>query len=688
MHINFSDHFLKIQKQLENPQAVIDENILIDLVNALRPSDPHDTDEIEQKIQAFIDSLLLTPTAPALLQTFLLRLINQYKQVSLYADSGILSLDGFWNQLGQRLGGHFLPLIEDASQLKILIGKIFYLESDSVWLNNVDDKDWATLFGLIGQSNSNVEEKHAIQREMIKAITVLSYRISGIGLYPEFINAQPELTEYESPFLVQNREIIEFIEKYKKQDISQDDTVVTVPPDASQAFVMLEQCRDVVLKIRRATKRIGVSLSLTYLLSLLEQCLDRIELLLYLVVDNSEGRYVSLGNLISDLTKAHYSEKSVRSLLSTTSELIAFQVTENANRSRTGEHYVSTDTKGFWGMYKAAAGAGVIIACMATLKILAARMTMAPLMQAFTFSMNYSLGFILIHVLHFTVATKQPAMTAAALAATVQQRKGSKTAQIAELAALIINIIRTQFIAILGNISIAIPTAALITFAWQFYLDEPLLTHTKATYLLHSLNPFTSLAVPHAAIAGLCLFLSGLIAGYFDNMAVYRKVGPRLKAHRRLRNLFGQERLNRFAEYIERNLGALAGNFLFGVMLGSMGTIGFILGLPLDIRHIAFASANFIQGLMTINGSPDIGLIIVSFLGVLCIGLTNLFVSFTLTIIVALRARRVRFEQWKPLAKLVMTHFLTRPSDFFWPPKQPLELEENAQANSGKKAEH
>jgi site-specific recombinase len=44
----------------------------------------------------------------------------------------------------------------------------------------------------------------------------------------------------------------------------------------------------------------------------------------------------------------------------------------------------------------------------------------------------------------------------------------------------------------------------------------------------------------------------------------------------------------------------------------------------------------------------------VDFLGVMLIGLTNLFVSFTLTIIVALRARRVRFAQWKPLAKLVM----------------------------------
>lgn len=96
-----------------------------------------------------------------------------------------------------------------------------------------------------------------------------------------------------------------------------------------------------------------------------------------------------------------------------------------------------------------------------------------------------------------------------------------------------------------------------------------------------------------------------------------------------------------------------------------MGTIGMILGLPLDIRHIAFASANFIQGIMNIN-DPNFALIFVSFLGVILIGLTNLFVSFTLTIIVALRARRVHFEQWKPLAKLVLTHFVTRPSDFFW----------------------
>lgn len=683
MHIKFNDIFLKMQEQLESPQAIPSEFLLIELINRIRPSDSHDIEQTQQNVQTLIQALLITPTAALNVQGYLLKIINQHKQASLYADSGILSLDGFWNQLAQRVGAYFLPLLRDETDLRDLVGNVFHQRTDRYWLEHIKDEQWNQLFLILTQGHFPQAELN-VKREMITAITVLSYRISGIGLYPEFINAYPELSEYESPFLVQNREIVDFINAYKKQYRNADDIAVTPPPDVDQALVMIEQCRDVVLKIRRATKRIGVSLSLTYLLSLLEQCLDRVEILLNLIVEENKVRALSCGELLIDLVHANYNETSVRHLLRTNSELIALQVTENA--SKTGEHYVSTDKKGFLAMYKAAAGAGVIIATMATLKILSARLILAPFLHAFIYSMNYALGFMFIHVLHFTVATKQPAMTAAALASTVQHRKGSKTAQIAELAGLIINIIRTQFIAILGNISIAIPTAALITWLWQVSMHEPLLTHAKATTLLHSLNPFTSLAIPHAAIAGVCLFLSGLIAGYFDNMAIYRKVGPRLKAHPKLKNWLGQAKLDQFADYIERNLGALGGNFLFGIMLGSMGTIGFILGLPLDIRHIAFASANFMQGLMCINGSPDIGLIIISFLGVLLIGITNLFVSFSLTIIVALRARQVRFEQWKPLAKLVFTHFFTRPLDFFWPPKQPLQVEEHS--STGHQSNH
>lgn len=671
-----SQILISLQQQFESPQTAVHEQTLIDLVDYLRPDQPHSAIEVRSKFDCLIQALLQTPQSIIALQQYLLRLMTQYHQTKLYADSGILSLDGFWNQLGQRFVSHILPPLNDQTQLQNLLEKVFHLPTDRYWLEQIEIQQWRRFFQLFNGNQQHQTQKKNLKLDLIKAINVLSYRISGIGLFPELIYAEPKLTEYESPFIAQNREIVGFIDKFNAVLLHANQVSVYSPPDAAPAFVMIEQCKTIVTNIRKATKRIGVSLNLTYLLTVLEQSLERLELLLKLLQDTGHNRADAIRELISNLVTANRNEKSVGALLSANSELLAFQVTENA--SKTGEHYVSSDKKGFFAMYRAAAGAGCIIALMATLKVLLARLSLAPFSHALSYSLNYAFGFVFIHILHFTVATKQPAMTAAALAATVQHRKGSRTAQLAELAELIVNIIRTQFIAILGNISIAIPTAAVITLFWQNVLHEPLLKHAKAAELLHSLDPFTSLAIPHAAIAGVCLFLSGLIAGYFDNMAIYRKLGPRLKAHHGLKRWLGEKRQIKFADYIERNLGALSGNFLFGFMLGSMGTIGFILGLPLDIRHIAFASANLIQGLMSINESPDLGLILISSFGVLLIGLTNLFVSFSLTIIVALRARQVRFEQWKPLAKLVVTHFVTRPSDFFWPPKN---LAENSTSN-------
>ena len=657
----FSVLFFQIQQQLEHHQAVLDEQPLIDLVALLRPKDPKNPQKIKQKLSEFILFLSQNPEHGARLQEYIIKIITRYKQTTLYSDSGILSLDGFWNQLGRRMMTHLLPPIVDETHLQDLIARVFNQPSDRYWIERIDLQEWQHIFTYFTQETNTVH----IQEDILKAMNVLSYRISGIGLFPEIIYAEPKLNEHESPFLAQNREISDFIEQFRELIDHANVIGAHRQPDPAQAFVMIEQCQDVVSNIRRATKRIGVSLTLTYLLTVLEQSLDRLEQLIH-ILSNTQ-RQIAIRNLLSDLVKANYNEKSVGALLSTNSELLALQVTENA--SKTGEHYVSTDKKGFFAMYKAAAGAGSIIACMSIIKILLSRLSLAPIMQAISFSLNYGLGFVIIHILSFTVATKQPAMTAAALASTVQQRRGSRTAQLAELTELIVNIIRTQFIAILGNISIAIPVAGILTLLWPVLFGQHLLSNAKASYLLHSIDPFSSLAIPHAAIAGVCLFLSGLIAGYFDNMAIYRKIGPRIKKHKGLKKLLGEKYQTKFADYMERNLGAISGNFLFGFMLGSMGTIGFILGLPLDIRHIAFASANLIQGLLSIDGTPDLGLILISCLGVLLIGLTNLFVSFSLTIIVALRARRVRFEQWKPLAKLVLTHFFTRPSDFFWPPK-------------------
>ncbi len=49
-----------MQEQLDQNQAVLDENIIIELINRIRPKNPKDADEVKQQIQGFIKILLLT----------------------------------------------------------------------------------------------------------------------------------------------------------------------------------------------------------------------------------------------------------------------------------------------------------------------------------------------------------------------------------------------------------------------------------------------------------------------------------------------------------------------------------------------------------------------------------------------------------------------------------------------------
>lgn len=199
----------------------------------------------------------------------------------------------------------------------------------------------------------------------------------------------------------------------------------------------------------------------------------------------------------------------------------------------------------------------------------------------------------------------------------------------------------------------------------------------QSEHLLHDLNPFASLALPHAAIAGVYLYISGLIAGYYDNMAVYNKIGERLRRHPTLKLILPGHLLIRMSEFIESNLGALMSNFIFGVFLGSTATIGYMFGIPLDIRHIAFASANLIHGIFNVyvnSGSlPDLSVMAISFLGMLMIGMVNLMVSFSLALLTALRARGVKLFEWRSLFEMVKMHFANNPSDFFVPRKQPMQ---------------
>ncbi|EGF33447.1 putative site-specific recombinase [Oxalobacteraceae bacterium IMCC9480] len=653
---------------------------LAELVALIRPPKPDQGEVATARLRMLIQLIKGNPAHGAALRHYLLHVLSQRRHTTLYTDTGILPSDGFFTELFRRLSFRVLPPAIDTLYLSACLDRILCVKTDYQWLRLIDPADWLMLFDVIVASDvastdtalrSDRIDRRLAHVELLEAIQTLSHRISAMGLEPALVRIHPDLEKFESPFLVQNAEVHGFL----ASAMQQADGAIAPAGDADHLLVMLDQCDNIIARIRKNALHRGTSVALTYLLVRLTQSIDRLRRLLMLVdltpadgerTWSAERRQLAL-DLALDMAQGHNRKYAIRELFSANINLLARNVTENA--SHTGEHYIADDRVAYGTMFRSSAGAGFVIGFMALIKILLATLRSAPLVEAFLFSMNYSLGFILIHLLHFTVATKQPAMTAARIAADLHAND-NRTIGIDSLADLIVKVLRTQFIAVLGNLMTVFPTALTIAMVWFALNGHQLVSFDKAQHLLHDINPFASLALFHAAIAGVCLFLAGMISGYFDNRAVYTRMAQRILQLRSWRRVFGPARHARVAAYLEKNLGGLMGNLFFGLLLGSIGTFGQLIGLPVDIRHVTFSAGNLAIALVGLDFQVSLPVLLTSLFGIVCIGITNLLVSFGLALFVALRSRQVRFSRGGALVKALLARMVQRPLDFFIPPKK------------------
>jgi site-specific recombinase len=638
------------------------------LTAKIRPPKACDADHAAHMIQALCHILGRRPELRTALRDALFELLCTRKPVSLYVESGVLPSTGFFSELHRRISHKLLPDAIDTDYLKDILALIFIRQDDDVWVSAVADACWLELLLALRFDEQPADDGLPVPlRGILDAVLVLSYRISSIGLEPELIRNEPALEEFASPFLTQNDEVGEYLEQFAS--VWQNPELEL--QDEKHILVLLDQCSQVIQKVRRTASRFGTSISLTFLLQRLTQQMERMEALLAILADLRQDKTGSSAqplfvSLFKTLVSGECHKNDVRQHWQESLELLALRVTENA--SRTGEHYITSTRAEYFSLLRSAMGAGLVIAFMAALKLFAARQQLPPLTEALVFSLNYGLGFMLIHILHFTVATKQPAMTASAIAASISE-SGGKNRDLESLTSIIAQTLRSQLAAILGNVLIVVPMAMLIAWGVFTVSGTHFIRPEKAHHLLADTDPIHSLAVFYAAIAGVCLFLSGLIAGHHDNLAVYNKIPQRLKQLRWLRRLLGQARLARVANYVENNLGALAGNFYFGCMLGGMTAIGTLFGLPVDIRHVTFSSAYLGFSLVGLDFTLAPQEVLLAVLGIALIGLTNLMVSFTLALSVAIKARKVTYAHWGMLLQSLGRRFRQHPGQFFLPPK-------------------
>ncbi|MGL4406999.1 MAG: hypothetical protein ACRCTU_01245 [Zoogloea sp.] len=670
------------------------------LVGALRPLNRQ---ELEDGLPAklfvsMLDELESNERLLMALRHQLGRFVRERNLVTFFTDCGILPGTGFFSECWRIVGNRLLPEVPDERELRDCLHLIFDRQRDWLWLETLPgdqvDRFWALMDGGIQQASQS-----AMTAQILDSILLLSHRVSGLCIEGELMRASPNLEADRPRFIALSAEAFEFVSRWR-QSLQRTEFV---PDDGSHLLVISAQCRETLGRIRRWALQVGVSQSLSYLLARSEQSLVRLEKLIATLsaqrclvpvpaqetaanltelpsADNAamvaspvddhrpESRGVVKesiwGGLIHSSLIAESRRNSLSSYLKELLYVLSRRVTENSARS--GEHYICGSVAEYKHMWLSAAGGGVIIAFMALTKIFAAGLHAPLFVEAFMFSMIYGLGFVLIYLLGMTVATKQPAMTAQTLASLLEDIKPNRQADLERLADVISAVVRSQLAAILGNVLVAMPLAIFISLAFGYWFDGRLVGVEKAQHLLADVNPL-SWALPHAAIAGVYLFLSGLITGFFDNKAVYAHVGARVARLRWLWIMVGTRRAVRVGTYVQDRLGGIMGNMLFGCMLGATGVVGQIVGLPIDIRHIAFASANLGYAVTALDFGIAFQAFAIAASGVALIGLVNLTVSFALALRTALAARRIRFSHWGPLLAVLGRRLRSRPTEFFVP---------------------
>jgi site-specific recombinase len=99
--------------------------------------------------------------------------------------------------------------------------------------------------------------------------------------------------------------------------------------------------------------------------------------------------------------------------------------------------------------------------------------------------------------------------------------------------------------------------------------------------------------------------------------------------------------------------------------------VGLLLGLPLGIRHVAFASGNL--GYAMSAYFPGFLEFALYFFYVSLISFCNLWVSFGLALYVALRARGTRIQSASKVMAAFREHIRGAPFSLLFPPPEPRE---------------
>lgn len=583
--------------------------------------------------------------------------VREVSGLELYTETGLPREMGLWSELSDRLMMKILPTPPLDHELGYLFWALFPDAEDSVWVAAIDNVTFDKIVQLFYYEVRAEEEGwNRLDSDLKDALEYLVIQVQAIGLSPAVRYRSNQSGLRDSAFFALAQGLEEFMRALQTGERNQ------AIEKASRLRMIIWECRRELAQVHKHLDEYGVSVSLVFQMVRLRTYLQRIDSLLeILLTEKLDSQKVT--SFLAKLIAENQDLRSISSLFSQNVSLLARKVVERA--AETGEHYITRTKDEYRRMVQAAGGGGAITAITVYVKVGILALGLSGFMEGFLASLNYALSFVAIQLAGYTLGTKQPAMTAPALAAKIQHVDNDKGMQ--DLVTEITHLIRSQVAAIAGNVLFVVPCVMLIDAAFYLFVGQHVMPLEKAQYAVKSVD-ILGPAIIYASFTGVLLWISSIFAGWSDNWFALNSLRKTLARSPSLRAIFGKMGARRLAMFFEKNISGLAGNISLGVLLGMTPEIMKFMGLPLDIRHVTLSSGSVAGALQTL------GLDFVrtwefwrAVIGIFFIGAFNVLVSFGLALMVAVKARGVNPPQRKAIRNAVLKRFVSSPMSFFFP---------------------
>ena len=597
-------------------------------------------------------------------------LLSELNAVPLFADAGLPAHPGLLPEILRRVSSRVLPTAREASDAGLLFTSIFSSTQAVARFSAMPEETFQRFRKLLWPSEG-FHSALRLRYDIRQALRLLATRVAGRGVTAAIRERGTTSDVHDSPFyrLIFATEM--FVVKDKTDHAR--DKAHELGADSRLTEVMLWQeaihrCRKELDHVHLQMEDAGVSSALVYDLRSIEAALERMELLgaVFAAEDrtfHAAKARAAARELLNTLVRGRLDDTRLSILFRQNLTLLARKTVERTGHS--GEHYVARNEGEYWQMWRAAAGGGLLTVITAAIKLQIVGAHLPLFIEGFLVGTDYAATFVIMQIFHLALATKQPSMTAAALAGIVRENRGvSRWSKISAYAA---QISRTQLAAAFGNVMAVCLGGIVFEEIWLHLSGSYFLSPEIAVHAYHGMNPLESGTAIFAAFTGVILWIGGLVGGWAENFVVFNRVPEAIVQHP-LGYRFGIRNMHRLADWLERNVAAWSNSIVLGYLLGLSPVIARFFGIPLDVRHVtlntgmvALAAAQF--GLDAFRQSW----LYFAAAGVAVTFVLNLGVSFSIASIVALRAYNVPRSEQVQIFSFIFKEFVRSPRDFMFP---------------------